>query len=229
MAQAIAAAGGSVAVMGRRKDLLDRLVESLDGDALAFEGDITSVTFVDDAIREIAATWGRIDVLVNAAGISKIAPATEEQLEDFRRIIEVNLVAPFALCQRVAKVMLSDGGGGSIINVASIVGLVGLGRMPQAGYASSKGGLANMTRELAAQWARRGIRVNAIAPAWFETEMTRELFDSAKGVDWVSRLTPMGRPGDLCELDGATIFLASNASSYVTGVVLPVDGGWTAV
>jgi hypothetical protein len=123
-----------------------------------------------------------------------------------------------------------DSGGGCIINVSSIVGLVGIGQMPQAGYAASKGALTNLTRELAAQWARKGVRVNALAPGFFESEMTEGLFSSERGVAWVAGRTPMGRGGVTGELDGALLFLCSEAaSSYVTGHVLAVDGGWTAI
>jgi NAD(P)-dependent dehydrogenase (short-subunit alcohol dehydrogenase family) len=107
--------------------------------------------------------------------------------------------------------------------------MVGAGQIPQASYAASKGGLVNLTRELAAQWARRGVRVNALAPAWFESEMTGEMFADERSLRWIRNRTPMGRPGEPDELVGPLLFLASDASSYVTGHVLPVDGGWTIV
>jgi len=128
----------------------------------------------------------------------------------------------------VGRQML-DRGGGVVVNVASVLGLVGSGQIPQAGYVASKGGLVNLTRELAAQWARRGVRVNALAPGWFRTEMTEVLFADEGGQRWIRRKTPMGRAGELHELDGALLFLASDASTYVTGQVVTVDGGWTAV
>ena len=157
-------------------------------------------------------------------------PAEEEPLEEFRRVIDVNLVAPFALSQHAARAMLDGSRGGAIVNVASILGLVGVGQIPQAGYAASKGGLVNLTRELSAQWSRKGIRVNALAPGWFESEMTADMFsEEGKGRAWVSRRAPLGRHGREGELDGALLFLASDASTYVTGHVLAVDGGWTAI
>jgi NAD(P)-dependent dehydrogenase (short-subunit alcohol dehydrogenase family) len=118
---------------------------------------------------------------------------------------------------------------GSIVNVASVLGLVGAGQIPQASYAASKGAVVNLTRELAAQWARRGLRVNAVAPAWFASKMTDDMFGDEGSMVWVRQRTPMGRPGAEHELVGPVLFLASDASSYVTGHTLPVDGGWTAI
>ena len=150
--------------------------------------------------------------------------------DDFRHEIEVNLIAPFELSRLAARTMIAAERTGSIINIASIFGLVGVGQIPDAGYAASKGGLINMTRELAAQWARKGVRVNAIAPGWFRSEMTDDLmFSDENSMKWLRQHTPMGRAGDEHELDGALLFLASKASSYVTGIVIPVDGGWTAI
>lgn len=119
--------------------------------------------------------------------------------------------------------------GGTIINVASILGLVGIGKIPQAGYAAAKGGLVNLSRELAAQWARIGVRVNCLAPGWFPSEITEEMMEDERSVNFIRRHTPMARPGQEHELDGALLYLASAASSYVTGQVLVVDGGWTAL
>jgi hypothetical protein len=126
--------------------------------------------------------------------------------------------------------MIDGGNGGSIVNVASTWGMVGMGQIPDAGYAASKGGLVNLTRELAAQWARQGVRVNTLAPGWFRSEMTDgTMFGDERSERWMRQRTPMGRGGEEHELDGALLFLASEASSFVTGAVLPVDGGWTAI
>jgi NAD(P)-dependent dehydrogenase (short-subunit alcohol dehydrogenase family) len=126
--------------------------------------------------------------------------------------------------------MIDSGTGGTIVNVASIWGVVGVGQIPDAGYAASKGGLVNLTRELAAQWARRNVRVNALAPGWFRTEMTEDtMFADEAALRWMRSRTPMGRSGDEHELDGALLFLASDASSFVTGQTIFVDGGWTAI
>jgi NAD(P)-dependent dehydrogenase (short-subunit alcohol dehydrogenase family) len=140
----------------------------------------------------------------------------------------VNLTGAFLCAQGCGRAMLAAGSG-SIVNVASVLGLVGVGQIPQASYAASKGGLVSLTRELAAQWARRGVRVNALAPAWFASEMTDDMFRDERSMRWVHGRTPMGRPGEPRELIGPLLFLASDASSYVTGQVLAVDGGWTTV
>jgi NAD(P)-dependent dehydrogenase (short-subunit alcohol dehydrogenase family) len=192
---------------------------------------VTDVTVESDRSALVEATvalYGGVDVLVNNAGIASSRPAEEESTDGFRRVLETNLVAPFALAREVAMHMLARGRG-SIVNVASVLGLVGVGQVPDAAYAASKGGVVNLTRELAAQWARRGVRVNALAPGYFETEMTAAFFEDERGLRWITRKDPMGRPGSPGELDGALLFLASDASSYVTGQVLAVDGGWTAV
>ena len=185
----------------------------------------TSASVVEATLGQ----YGRVDVLVNNAGMVDVVPAEDEPLEAFREVVDVNLVAPFALAQSVARAMIESDGGGVIVNVASVLGLVGAGQIPQAGYAASKGGIVNLTRELSSQWAKKGIRVNALAPGWFESEMNEDMLSSEKGQQWVARRTPLGRHGREGELDGALLFLASDASTYVTGHVLAVDGGWTAI
>jgi NAD(P)-dependent dehydrogenase (short-subunit alcohol dehydrogenase family) len=176
------------------------------------------------------AECGHIDVLVNNAGIAEPAiEALEESPEVFRRVTDTNLVAPFALARLAARQMLAQGNGGVIINIASVNGFLASRSWPETAYAASKGGVVNLTRELANQWASHGIRVNAIAPGYFESEMTQELFANERAVDWMRRHTPMRRHGQPGELDGALLFLASDASSYVTGQVLIVDGGWTII
>jgi len=228
IAQTMAGAGARVYAVARRADRLQDLARQFPG----IQPLPADVADGDDRVRviaEVADREGRLDVLVNNAGISNIAPAVDETTEVFEQVLDVNLVAVFALCRDAGRRMIAQPAGGSIINVASIVGMVGLGRMPQAAYSASKGAVINMTRELAAQWARKGVRVNAIAPGWFDTELTAELFESERGRAWVSSLTPMGRGGRLEELDGPLLLLASNAGSYMTGAIVPVDGGWTAV
>jgi NAD(P)-dependent dehydrogenase (short-subunit alcohol dehydrogenase family) len=227
LASALAGAGAKVVMTARRVERLEKLAESLPG-SLALRCDVADDADLEALVDRTITECGRIDILVNNAGITEVHPAEEEPPEVFRQVVAVNLTAPFLLTQLVARHMLAAGGG-SVINIVSVLGLRGVGQIPQAGYAASKGGLINLTRELSAQWARRGIRVNAIAPAWFPTEMTDEMFADEGARKWIRRRTPMGRPGELDELDGALVFLASDASAYVTGQILAVDGGWTAV
>ena len=181
-------------------------------------------TWVDEAIR----LTGRIDVLVNNAGISQVAPALDFDTERFRYELEIDLVAPFALARDVARDAIANRRPASIVNIGSILGQVAGGKLRVPGYSAAKGGLHNLTRELASQWGRKGVRVNAIAPGWFETEMNDAMFDDAGGRAYMEAGAVMGRPGRDGELDGAFLFLASDASTFVTGHVLAVDGGWTA-
>jgi NAD(P)-dependent dehydrogenase (short-subunit alcohol dehydrogenase family) len=226
-ARVLDADGASVVLVARRRERLERLANEL-RDALAHPCDLSQAEALDGVVEHALERFGRVDVLVNNAGVVDVNPAEDEPLDEFRQTIDVNLVAPFALAQRAARAMLVSDDGGSIVNVASILGLVGVGQIPQAGYAASKGGIVNLTRELSAQWARKGVRVNALAPGWFESEMTEDMF-AGRGEDWVARRAPLGRHGREGELDGALLFLASDASSYVTGHVLAVDGGWVSI
>lgn len=227
-ARVLDAAGARVVLAARRKDRLDALAAELT-DALPVECDLATPDGPDALIEAALTSCSRIDVLVNNAGSNHIEPATETPLDAFRAEVDLNLIAPYALAVGAARAM-QDADGGSIINIASVWGMVGIGQIPDAGYAATKGGLVNMTRELAAQWARAGVRVNTLAPGWFRSEMTEGTMFGDEGSErWLRQRTPMGRGGDEHELDGALLFLASSASSFVTGAVLPVDGGWTAI
>ncbi|MEE1565689.1 MAG: SDR family oxidoreductase, partial [Acidimicrobiales bacterium] len=173
--------------------------------------------------------FGRLDVLINNAGISRVIPAVDDDLDGFRHELEVDLVAPYELARRAARWWIDNDHPGVVVNLGSVLGEGSGGKLRAPGYATAKGGLHNLTRELAVQWARRGIRVNALAPAWFETEMNSdEMFHTDPGRNYVESGTPMGRGGEPHELDGALLLLASDAGSYLTGHVLLVDGGWTA-
>jgi len=228
-ARVLDAAGARVVLAARRGERLEALAGEL-RDARAVACDLAAPGASAALVERALDHYGQIDVVVNNAGVDHTESALEESLDDFRRELEVNLVAPFELARLAARSMIEAGRGGSIVNIASILGLVGVGQIPDAGYAASKGGLVNMTRELSAQWARKGVRVNTIAPGWFRSEMTEErMFGDERSMRWVHQRTPMGRAGDEHELDGALLFLASDASTYVTGTVLAVDGGWTAI
>jgi NAD(P)-dependent dehydrogenase (short-subunit alcohol dehydrogenase family) len=169
--------------------------------------------------------YGRIDVLVNNAAVAYAGPAEDETLDRFRDQFDTNTVGLFGLTQLVGRHML-DRGTGSIVNIASPAATASMDRYGLAGYAASKAAVVALTRELAAQWSGRGVRVNAISPAWFPTALSGWLRDDDQ-VAWISNRAPIGRPGRLDELDGPLLFLASDASSYVTGHTLVVDGGWT--
>jgi hypothetical protein len=228
-ARVLDAAGARVVLAARRIERLESLAASLH-DAHAVACDLSDPAAPSALVDATLARYGAIDTVVNNAGIDHTAVALEQSMDDFRRELEINLVAPFELARSAARAMVAADRPGTIVNVASIWGIVGMGQIPDAGYAASKGALVNLTRELAAQWARKGIRVNTLAPGWFRTEMTEErMFQDERSLRWVRRHTPMGRGGEAHELDGALLFLASDASSFVTGQTLPVDGGWTAI
>ena len=181
----------------------------------------------EEAVQALFGGLAGLDILVNNAGIGRPMPAESEPIGHFRSVVEVNLNGVFLLSQLAGRHML-ERGSGSIVNVASMLGLVASAPVKQASYCASKGAVVNLTRELGAQWGRKGVRVNALAPGWFPSEMTGDMFDDDASMDFVSRNCPMGRGGDPAELDGALLFLATDASSYVTGQVVTVDGGWTA-
>jgi len=228
-ARTLTAAGARVVLVARRRDRLEALASELAGSS-PFDVDLAEPGAAARVVEHAHTDLGRVDVVVNNAGITNVAPAREETDDDFETTMRVNLTAPFALARAAAGVMIDSGLGGSIINVASILGIVGVGQIPQAAYAASKGGLVNLTRELAAQWAREGVRVNSIAPGWFLSEMTEgRMFGDERAERWMRSRTPMGRGGEVDELDGALLFLASDMSSFVTGQTIAVDGGWTAI
>jgi NAD(P)-dependent dehydrogenase (short-subunit alcohol dehydrogenase family) len=227
-ARVLRAFGAAVVLAARRLDRLEALAGEL-GSAHAVACDISDPVAAAAIVDTAVAKLGRLDIVLNAAGISKIGPAVGASPADFAEVLATNLVGPFVTSSRAAAVMIESGRGGSIINIGSIFGQVGVGQMPQAGYAASKGGLVNLTRELAAQWARQGVRVNTVSPGWFATELTQELFDNPDGMRWLRGKTPMGRAGELNELDGAILLLASDAGSFITGQNITVDGGWTTV
>ena len=226
-AKVLSAAGAKVVVAARRRDRLEELAGGLP-DALAIQCDVSD----DEQCRELIARsishYGRVDVLVNNDGISDaINPAEEANIDVFRNVVDVNLNSCFLLSGLAAQDMLTREEG-SIINVASDHGIVASAPNLQPAYAASKAGLVNLTRDLAVQWAKRGIRVTALCPGYFETELTQVMFDDERSSRWIARHASMGRGGTPDELDGALLFLASDASSYVTGIPLPVDGGWLA-
>ncbi len=227
-ANALHGVGAGLVLVARRTERLEELAGEL-GNATTITADVAEPGAPDRIISEALDQHGQLDVVVNNAGISRNISAIDDDVESFRHEIEVDLVAPYELARKAASHMIDSGRQGSIINIGSILGRVGGGRLKTTSYAAAKGGLHNLTRELASQWARKGVRVNAIAPGWFLSEMSNDMFDTEAGLEFITRGAAMGRPGNPGELNGALLYLASEASSYVTGQILFVDGGWTAV
>lgn len=225
-ARVLHAAGASVVAVARRSDRLDALTADHDR-MLAVTADLSDEDQVRGIVPQALERFGRVDVLVNNAGLGAPAKAEDEELAAFRYTMEVNLVGLFNLARLAARPML-EAGSGSIINIASVYGLGSSWPIPNAAYTASKGAVIQLTRELACQWASRGVRVNALAPGFFPAESTAGLLEDPKGRSYVERGCPMRRFGRPAELDGPLLFLASSVSSYVTGQTLTVDGGWTA-
>jgi NAD(P)-dependent dehydrogenase (short-subunit alcohol dehydrogenase family) len=226
-ARVAAAVGARVVLVARRADRLAELQAELPG-SVALPCDVADAAQTRALARDALARCRSIDVLVNNAGASDGGiPAEDLALEEWQRVVAINQTAPFHLAKLLAPSMI-ERKSGCIVNVASIHGLCAGAPNDQAAYVASKAALIGLTRELAVQWAEHGIRVNAIAPAYFETELTTSMFASERSLAWIQRNTPMRRPGRIDELDGALLYLASDASSYVTGTTLIVDGGWTA-
>lgn len=226
-----AAAGASVAVTdrdGASAQAVAAEITEAGGRALAFTLDVAERAALKDTIDEAAKTLGGLHVLVNNAGISHRGPTVDMKDEDWDRVVEVNLTA-VVLGSRAAAPHMFEHGNGRIVNLASIVGLVGNRLFAHIGYQATKGALVNVTRGLAVEWADRGIRVNALAPTFFRTNFGAAYMQSNPGlVTAIEESTPLGRFGEPEELAGPLLLLASRASSMITGVTLPVDGGWTA-
>jgi NAD(P)-dependent dehydrogenase (short-subunit alcohol dehydrogenase family) len=219
----LAGAGAAVVLTARRGDDL-RAVAARLPDAIAVPGDLRLEADRAAVVAAALDRYGQVDVLVNNAAIAAAGPAEDEPVDVFAGQLDTNTTAAFALAQLVGRHMLGRGRG-SIINIASAAAFTSLERYGLAGYAASKAAIVGLTRELAAQWGGRGVRVNAIAPGWFPTAMSGYLEDPDQ-VAWISGRTPLARPGRLDDLDGPLLFLAGDASGYVTGEALRVDGGW---
>jgi len=225
-ARVLHAHGASVVLAARRAERLSSLRAQLRR-SVAVPCDVTDAADRDRLMMSAQAAFGKVDVLVNNAGVSgPPEPGESFPLDRWARTMDVNLTSVFALSQLVARSML-ERGRGSIINIASILGPVAGAPMMDAAYAASRGAILNLTRELAVEWAERQVRVNAIAPGWFETEMTASMVGDPGSERYVRRGCPMRRMGRANELDGVLLLLASDASTYITGQTLTVDGGWT--
>jgi NAD(P)-dependent dehydrogenase (short-subunit alcohol dehydrogenase family) len=228
IAEALLGAGADVAVTARTAGPLDALVARARGSnrALALPASVSDPGQGDLAAQRILHEWGGLDVLVNCAGVSPTFKRAEQvQDDEWRAVVDVNLSGTF-YCARAAARLMVAGGGGTIVNVSSIHGVAGMPRL--AAYSASKGGTEALTRTLALEWAEYGIRVNAISPGYFKTEMTEGLRGNSRWREQLLDRIPLSRFGEPHELIPAVLFLASSASAYVTGSTLVIDGGWTA-
>ena len=224
LARALAGAGALPVMAARRADRLAALRGEIPG-ADSVTCDVTDEDDRRRLVETVVERHGRLDGLVNNAGAGATAPALRTPTEKFASVVDLNLTAPFAL-SCLAATHMRAAGGGSIVNIASVMGLRSIGEIPDAAYVASKAGVIGLTRELASQWGRHGIRVNAVAPGFFASEMTAELGDDPEAFPgFLLDRTPLGRGGRAGELDAAVLFLLGAGSSFVTGHVLSVDGG----
>lgn len=225
-ARVLHAAGATVVVAARRKERLDSLVADLPG-AHAVAADLSRAEDREALVAETLDRFGAVHVLVNNAGIGTTVGVEHEELDTFRDTLEVNVTAVWHLAKLCAPSMIAAGGG-TVVNIASMLGHVGATPVKQANYCASKGAVVNLTRELALQWARKGITVNALCPGWFVSEMTAGMDTDEGSQRFIAQNSPIPRMGHEHELDGALLLLASPAGSFITGQSLIVDGGWTA-
>jgi NAD(P)-dependent dehydrogenase (short-subunit alcohol dehydrogenase family) len=231
IAQALSDAGANVVLCSRKADACEQVkheIEEKGGKALALACDITKLDDIQRVVEAAQETFGAIDILVNNSGATWGAPPEEMPLEKFAWVLDVNVKGTFMMSQAVGKTMIARGKGGTIINIASVAGLLGgnPAYIHTVGYNTSKAAVINMTRDLATSWARYGITVNAIAPGWFPTKMSRALLEKFR--EQMLADIPLRRFGSPDEIKGIALFLASPAASYMTGQVVVVDGGSTA-
>ncbi len=231
MAKALANQGADIVCLARRKEKVDANAEEIAKEygvkAIGVVCDITSTEAVEAAVDEILEKMGHIDIVINNAGTGAVAPAEDITDEQFENEIKIDLEGTFKVSRAVAKKAMIPAKYGRIINIASMYGLVGNKIAPATPYHAAKGGVVNLTRALASEWGDKGITVNAICPGYFETPLTKETLESETFQNYARTMIPMARYGKEGELDTAAIFLASKSSTYVNGLICPVDGGYT--
>ena len=225
-ARVLHAAGATVVVAARRADRLEALAADLPG-SLAVPTDVASPDERERLVTTAVERLGRVDVLVNNAGVGHMVAVEQEELDVFQQAMEVNVTAVWHLSKLAGAHMVAQRSG-AIVNIASMLGFIGSTPIKQAHYCASKGAVLNLTRELALQFARKGVRVNALCPGWFPSEMTAGMETPEGGLTWVQQNSPISRLGEEHELDGPLLLLASDAGSFMTGHSLVVDGGWLA-
>jgi len=227
-AMALAKAGADVAICGRNPSDLKRVPEAirqLGRGSAGFALDVTSKGSVRDGVDRILNHFGRVDILVNNAGLNHRVPVLDFPEEAWDLVLATNLKGYFLVAQAVVPQMV-ERGYGKVINMSSILGKIALPN--QLAYASAKGGVDQMTKVMAIEWAKHGVRVNAIGPTYFETEMVKQIRNDPERFQFINERTPMGRWGHLPELEGIVVFLAAPASDFITGQTIYIDGGWTA-
>ena len=233
MAKALASQGAKIVCMARRQNLIDEVAAEITKEfgveAVGIRCDITDTENVNAAVDQVLEKFGRIDILINNAGTGAVAPAEDITDEQFQNEMDIDLFGSFKVARAVAKKAMIPAKYGRIINIASMYGIVGNKVAPATPYHAAKGGVVNLTRALAAEWGKYGINVNSICPGYFYSPLTKETLDSEFFQANAKTMIPLERYGNEGELDTATLFLSSPASTYVAGVILPVDGGYTSM
>lgn len=231
MAKALAGQGADIAILARRKEKLEKVadeIRELGVKCLSIQCDVTDTESIKTAVAAVKAEYGKADILINNAGSGGVGPAEQTTDDDWNHTISVDLNGVFKIAREFGKLMIENKYG-RIINISSMYGLVGNMALPTAAYHAAKGGVVNLTRALAAEWAKHNITVNCICPGYFATELTVDTLNTESFTNYMKASVPVGRYGNEGELDTATLFLASENSAYVTGVILPIDGGYTCV
>lgn len=231
MSKAFAHQGADLVILARRIDKLNELKIELEKEnikCLAIQCDVTNNDDIENAVKETLKEFNKVDILVNCAGASKDNSVLEMTDEEWNFTVDTDLTSVFKMTRAFASIMKNNNYG-RIINISSMYGLVGNTKLPTIAYHASKGGVVNFTRAVAAELAKYNITCNAICPGYFETELTKEVLETNDFKEYMKSTVPMQRYGKTGELNAAAIFLASNEASYVTGVILPVDGGYTCI